>query len=101
MKVQPVSGNADGALCLYSCRYFLHQWPSLCIFACGGDGDPVATIVAKVGGLRLCPVFFPQLFLALQCYEASSAGILDMDDSRSRTAAGVLLSATVSANPRD
>ena len=29
-------------------RYFLHQWPSLCFFACGPDGMPVATIVAKV-----------------------------------------------------
>jgi hypothetical protein len=29
-------------------RYFLHQWPSLCVFACDGGGTPVGTIVAKV-----------------------------------------------------
>jgi hypothetical protein len=29
-------------------RYFLHQWPSLCVFACDGNGTPVGTIVAKV-----------------------------------------------------
>jgi hypothetical protein len=29
-------------------RYFLHQWPSLCVFACDGSGTPVGTIVAKV-----------------------------------------------------
>jgi hypothetical protein len=33
------------------CRYFLHQWPSLCVFACDGGGTPVGTIVAKVHSL--------------------------------------------------
>jgi peptide alpha-N-acetyltransferase len=33
---------------IFTYRYFLHQWPSLCIFACGEDGSLVGTIVAKV-----------------------------------------------------
>jgi peptide alpha-N-acetyltransferase len=33
---------------IFTYRYFLHQWPSLCVFACDGSGTPVGTIVAKV-----------------------------------------------------
>lgn len=40
----------------FSFRYFLHQWPSLCIFACGEDSVPVGTIVAKVIYFDLCQV---------------------------------------------
>lgn len=33
---------------VFTYRYFLHQWPSLCVFACNAGGSPIATIVAKV-----------------------------------------------------
>lgn len=33
---------------VFTYRYFLNQWPGLCIFACDDDSTPVATIVGKV-----------------------------------------------------
>lgn len=33
---------------VFTYRYFLNQWPDMCIFACAEDGIPVATIVGKV-----------------------------------------------------
>eukprot|EP00208_Stichococcus_sp_RCC1054_P001021 CAMPEP_0206143600 /NCGR_PEP_ID=MMETSP1473-20131121/21134_1 /ASSEMBLY_ACC=CAM_ASM_001109 /TAXON_ID=1461547 /ORGANISM="Stichococcus sp, Strain RCC1054" /LENGTH=225 /DNA_ID=CAMNT_0053539077 /DNA_START=202 /DNA_END=879 /DNA_ORIENTATION=+ len=32
---------------VFTYRYFLKQWPNLCIFACDDSGAPVATIVGK------------------------------------------------------